>query len=45
METEGSLPRSQESTTEPYPEPDEFKLLSQAYFLRIHSNFISTIHT
>ena len=36
MEAEGSLPRSQEPVTCPYPEPDQSNIDPQSHFLNIH---------
>jgi hypothetical protein len=40
MESECSLPRSQEPTTGPYPEPDTASSHLIPYFLKITSNII-----
>jgi hypothetical protein len=40
MESEGSLPCSQQSATGPYPEPDESNLYPLSYLFTIHFNII-----
>jgi hypothetical protein len=43
MKTEGSLPRSQQRVTDPYPEPDKSNINkpTPCYF-RIHFNIVLT---
>jgi hypothetical protein len=36
MGPEGSLPWSQDTLTDPYPEPDEYNPTSKPYFPKIH---------
>ena len=40
MEPGSSLPHSQQSTTYPYPEPDQLSPNSPSYFLKVHFNII-----
>jgi len=40
MESEGSLPLSQQSSTGPYPKPDAFSPQLPHYFPKMNSNII-----
>ena len=45
METESSLPHTQQSTTCPCPEPDQSSPSPPSYFMKVHFNITSHLHT
>ena len=45
MEPKCSLPHSQQSTNYPHPEPDQLSPSPPSYFLKVHFNITSHLHT